>query len=135
MKVFISQGDRSLYGQEYEDEKTHVEQGGKLEHEALEELYILAEQQNAGQGNYQIITKVKKVKKLVEECIPMFPTEEKGGKFAEDPDVEIHKKAIEELGHDNPVDQPGLVVKQTVEDQWIPQAHRTDRHTAPPPEA
>ena len=38
----ISQGDRSLNRQEYEDEKTHVEQGGKLEREALEEPYILA---------------------------------------------------------------------------------------------
>jgi hypothetical protein len=51
------------------------------------------------------------VKKLVEECIPMFPTEEKAGKFAEDPDVQIHKKAIHELGYDNPVDQSGLIVK------------------------
>jgi hypothetical protein len=42
MIILISQGDRSLNRQEYEDEKTHVEQGGKLEHEALEELYILA---------------------------------------------------------------------------------------------
>ena len=43
MKIFISQGDRSLNRQEYEDEKTQVEQGGKLEHEALEELHLLAE--------------------------------------------------------------------------------------------
>ncbi len=42
MIIFISQCDRSLNRQEYEDEITHVEQGGKLEHEALEELYILA---------------------------------------------------------------------------------------------
>jgi hypothetical protein len=94
MIVLISQGDRSLNGQEYEDEKTHVKQGGKLKNEALEELCILAEQQNAGQGNYQIITKVKKVKELVEERIPMFPIEEIAGKFAEDPDIQIHKKAI-----------------------------------------
>jgi hypothetical protein len=51
------------------------------------------------------------VKKLVEECIPMFPAEEKGGKLAEDSDIQFHKKAIKELGHDNPVDQPGLIVK------------------------
>ena len=75
------------------------------------------------------------MKKLVEECISLFPTEEKGGKFAEDPDVQMHKKTIKELGHDNPVDQPGLVVKQAVEDQWIPQAHGTDRQATPSPEA
>jgi hypothetical protein len=51
------------------------------------------------------------VEKLVEECVSMFPTEEKGGKVAEDPDIQIHKKAVKELGHDNPVDQPGLIVK------------------------
>jgi hypothetical protein len=44
------------------------------------------------------------VKKLVEEWITLFPTEEKGGKFAEDPDIQIHKKTIKELGHHNPVD-------------------------------
>jgi hypothetical protein len=60
------------------------------------------------------------MKKLVEEWIPLFPAEEKGGKFAEDPDIQIHKKPIKELGHDNPVDQPGLIVKQTIQDQWIP---------------
>jgi len=43
MIIFMSQGDRSLNGQEYEDDKTEVEQGGKLEHEALEELYFLTE--------------------------------------------------------------------------------------------
>lgn len=111
MMIFISQCYRSLNRQEYEDDKTQVEQRGKLENEVLEEPYILAEEQNAGEGNYQIITKVKKVKKLVEEWIPMFPAEEKGGKFAEDPDIQIHKKAVKELGHDNPVDQPGLIVK------------------------
>jgi hypothetical protein len=104
MVIFISQCYRSLNRQEYEDDKTQVEQGGKLENEALEELYILTEYQNAGQWYYQIITKVKKVKKLVEECIALFPTEEKGGKFAEDPDIQIHKKTIKELGHHNPVD-------------------------------
>ena len=51
------------------------------------------------------------MKKLVEECIPMFPTEEKGGKFAENTNIQIHKKTIKKLGHDNPVDQPGLIVK------------------------
>ena len=65
-------------------------------------------------GNCQVITKVKKVKKLVEECIPMFATEEKGGKFAEDPNIQIHKIVTKELGYDNPVDKPGLIVKQTV---------------------
>jgi hypothetical protein len=109
--IFISQCYRSLNRQEYEDDKTQVEQGGKLENEAPEELYILAEQQNAGQGNHQIITKIKKVKELVEEHIPMFPTEKKGWKFAEDSDIQIHEKAVKELGHDNAVDQPGLIVK------------------------
>ena len=42
MKIFISQGDRSLNRQDYKEEITHVEQGGELEHEAFEELYILA---------------------------------------------------------------------------------------------
>ena len=54
------------------------------------------------------------MKELVEERIPMFPIEEKAGKFAEDPDIQIHKKVIKEPGRDNPVDQPGLIVKQTV---------------------
>ena len=82
-----------------------------MEHEALEELYLLAEQQNAGQWNYPKIAKVKKVKELVEEYIPLFPTEEEGGEFAEDPDIQIHKEAVKELGHDDPVNQPGLIVK------------------------
>ena len=43
MKILISHRDRSLNRQEYEDKKTQVEQGGKLEHEALEEPYLLAE--------------------------------------------------------------------------------------------
>jgi hypothetical protein len=51
------------------------------------------------------------MKKFVEESIPMVSMEEKTGKFAEDADVQIHKKAIKEPGHDNPVDQPGLIVK------------------------
>ena len=51
------------------------------------------------------------MKKLVEECISMFPTEEKAGKFAEDADVQVHKKTIHELGYDDPVDQSGLIVK------------------------
>ena len=42
MIIFISQCDRSLNRQEYVNEITHIEQGGELEHEALEELYILA---------------------------------------------------------------------------------------------
>jgi hypothetical protein len=32
--------------------------------------------------------------------------EEAGGKFAEDPDIHIHKKAIKDPGHDDPVDHP-----------------------------
>jgi hypothetical protein len=111
MIIFISQCDRSLNRQEDVDDITQVEQGGELENEALEELDILAEQQNAGQGDDQIISEVKEVKKLVEECIPLFSAKEKGGEFSEDPDIQIHKKAIQELGHDNPVDQPGLIVK------------------------
>jgi hypothetical protein len=43
MKIFISQCYRSLNRQEYENDKTQVEQGGKLKNEALEELNILAE--------------------------------------------------------------------------------------------
>ena len=75
------------------------------------------------------------MKELVEECIPIFPAEVKAGKFAEDPDIQIHKKTIKKPGYDNPVDQPCLIVKQTVQDQWIPQAHHIDRHTATRPEA
>lgn len=135
MIIFISQCDRSLNRQQYKDDVTQVEQAGELENEILEEFYILTEQQNAGQGNDQIITEVKKVEKLVEKCIPIYPAEEEGRKFSEDPDVQIHKKAIKELGHDDPVDQPGLVVKQTVKDQWNPQARRTGRQTAFSPEA
>jgi hypothetical protein len=51
------------------------------------------------------------MKELIEESIPIFPTEENARKFAEDPDVQIHKIPIKDLGHDNPVDQPGLIVK------------------------
>jgi hypothetical protein len=43
MVIFISQCYRSLNGQDYKDDKTQVEQGGKLENEVLEELYILTE--------------------------------------------------------------------------------------------
>ena len=56
MIIFISQGGRPLNRQDYKEEITHVEQGGELEHEALEELYILAVQENAGQRNDQIET-------------------------------------------------------------------------------
>ena len=42
MSVFSTQGDRPLNRQDYEDEITDVKQGGELEHEALEEAYILA---------------------------------------------------------------------------------------------
>jgi len=51
------------------------------------------------------------MKKFVEDGIPMVSLEEKTGKFAEDPDVQIHKKAVHELGYDNSVDQSGLIVK------------------------
>jgi hypothetical protein len=51
------------------------------------------------------------VEKLVEQCIPRFPTEGKSGKLAEDQDIQVHEKAIQELGLDNPIDQPGLIVK------------------------
>ena len=43
MITFVSQRDRSLNRQEYVDDKTHIEQGGKLKNEVLEEFYILAE--------------------------------------------------------------------------------------------
>ena len=75
-----------------------------------------------GQGNYQIITKVKKVKKLVEKGIAMCAAEEKPGKFAEDTHVQIKKKTIQKFWHDNRVDQSGLIVNKTVQDQGIPQA-------------
>jgi len=51
------------------------------------------------------------MKKLIEECIPMISMEEKTGKFAEEADVQIHKKVVHELGYDNSVDQSGLIVK------------------------
>ena len=75
------------------------------------------------------------MKKFVEESIPMVSMEEKTGKFAEDADVQIHKKDVHELGYDNSVDQSGLIVKKSIQSQWIPQAHRTDRQTVPPPKA
>jgi hypothetical protein len=111
MIILISQLDRTFNRQKYVDEKTHIEQRGKLEHEAFKEFCILPIQQNPGQGNYQIITKIKEMKKLVEECISPYSTEEKARKFAENPDVQIHKKAINELGYNNPVDQSGMVVQ------------------------
>jgi hypothetical protein len=43
MIIFISQCYRSFNRQEYEDGETEIKQGRKLENEALEELYILAE--------------------------------------------------------------------------------------------
>jgi hypothetical protein len=70
------------------------------------------------------------MKKLVKECIPMYSAEGKARKFTEDPDVQIHKKAINELGYNNPVDQSGLVVKWAVQDHRIPQAHDAGRITA-----
>jgi hypothetical protein len=76
MKIFISQSDRTFNRQQDVNEKTQIEQRGKLEPEALEQFYLLAIKQNAGQGNYQIIIKVRKVKKLVEEGISVLPTEE-----------------------------------------------------------
>ena len=51
------------------------------------------------------------MKKFGEEGIPMVSIKEKTGKFAEDADVQIHKKAVQELGDDNPVEQAGLIVK------------------------
>ena len=42
MEKFISQCDRPLNRQEYEDDKTQIEQGGKLKNETLEECYILS---------------------------------------------------------------------------------------------
>jgi hypothetical protein len=51
------------------------------------------------------------MKQFVEESIPMVAMEDKTGKFAEDADVQIHKKAVHELGYDNSVDQSGLIVK------------------------
>jgi hypothetical protein len=120
--IFISQLDRAFNGQKYVYDITHVEQGRKLEHEALEYLYIFAVEQNAGQGNYQIITKIKKVKKLIEEGAALCTAEEETGKFTEDMHVQVKKKTIHELRYDNRVDQSGLIVKKTVQDQGIPQA-------------
>jgi hypothetical protein len=55
--------------------------------------------------------------------------------LAENPDVQIHKKAIKELGYDNPVDQSGLKVNWYIKDQWIPQAYSENRQTPPPHKA
>jgi hypothetical protein len=65
-------------------------------------------------GNCEIVAKVKKMEKLVEEWIPLFSTEEKCGKCAEDPDIQIHKIVAEELRHDDRVDKPGLIVEEAV---------------------
>ena len=51
------------------------------------------------------------MKNFVEESILLVSMEEKTRKFAEDADVQIHKKAVHELGYDNSVDQSGLIVK------------------------
>ena len=51
------------------------------------------------------------MKKFVEESVLLASMEIKTGKFAEDADVQIHKKAVHELGYDNAVDQSGLIVK------------------------
>ena len=72
------------------------------------------------------------MKKFGKEGIPMVSMEEKTGKFAEDADVQIQKKFVHEPGYDNSVDQSGLVVKQSIQSQWIPQAYHTDRQSAPP---
>ncbi|MDO8312082.1 MAG: hypothetical protein Q7T25_09090, partial [Sideroxyarcus sp.] len=66
--------------------------------------------------------KIEKVKKLVEEGIAMRAAKEKTGELTEDPHVQIQKKTIQEPGHDNRIDQSGLIVKKTVQDQGIPQA-------------
>jgi hypothetical protein len=120
--IFISQLGRALNGQKYEYDVTHVEQGGKLEYKTLEKFYIFAVEQNEGQRNYQIITKIKKVKKLVKESITMCTAEKKTGKLAEDTHVKIKKKAIQKFWCYNRVDQSGLIVNKTVQDQGIPQA-------------
>ena len=62
------------------------------------------------------------MKKLVEEGIAMCATEEETGNFAEDPHVQIKKETIHKIWYDNRVDQSGLIVKKTVQDQGIPQA-------------
>jgi hypothetical protein len=90
--IFISQLGRALNGQKYEYDVTHVEQGGKLEHKTLEKFYIFSVEQDEGQGNYQIITKVKKVKKLVEEGLVMCAAEEKTGKFPKIRTSRLRKK-------------------------------------------
>jgi hypothetical protein len=130
--IFISQCERSLNRQEYIYDITDVEQAGKLEYETLEELCILAVQQNSGQGNYQVIAEVKKMEKLIEKSTSICPIEEKPREFAEDKDVQIHEKVIQEPGYDDPVNQSGLVVKKGIQGQWIPHAHRAHQYTALP---
>ena len=51
------------------------------------------------------------MKEFVEENTPRVSMEEESGKFTEDEDIQIHKKAVQELGDDNPVEQAGLIVK------------------------
>jgi hypothetical protein len=109
--IFISQWDRAFNGQEYVYDITYVEQRGNLKHKILEELYIFVVQQNKGQGNYQVITKIKKVKKLVPKNITMRTDKEKTWKLTEDSHVHIQKKTIQEPGDDNRVDQSGLIVE------------------------
>jgi hypothetical protein len=130
--IFISQCERSLNGQEYIYDITNVEQAGKLEYETLEELCILAVQQNSGQGNYQVITEVKEMEKLIEKSTFICPIEEKPGEFAEDTDVQIHEKVIQESGYDDPVNQSGLVVKKGIQGQRIPHTYRAHQYTALP---
>jgi hypothetical protein len=109
--IFISQWDRAFNGQEYVYDITHVKQRGNLKHKTLEEFYIFVVQQNECQGNYQIITKIKKVKKLVKKSIAMCAVKEKTGKLTEESHVQIQKKTIQEPGYDNRVDQSGLMVE------------------------
>ena len=51
------------------------------------------------------------MKEFVEENTPRVSMEEESGKYAEDEDIQIHKKAVQEVGDDNGIDQSGLVVK------------------------
>jgi hypothetical protein len=130
--TFISQLDGALNGQKYVYDIARVEQGGKLEHKTLEELCILAIQQNGGQGNYQIITKIKKMKKLIEKSTVICPAEEKHRGFAEDTDVQTHEKVVHEPGYDDSVNQSGLVVQKGIQDQRIPHAHSAHQYIALP---
>ena len=51
------------------------------------------------------------MKKFIKDSISLVSIEEKSGEFAEDADVQIQKKAVQELRYDNSVDQSGLIVK------------------------